>query len=210
LEKVSKHRRERALSGKLAATAAVLAALVAVVWFGVRPRQSTKSEPSNEVAATNGLTLQAPETQPSASPVATEPKKDEQTISTANAKSVAEATPAAPSERPKVRKESSSAERPKTAVPSSNKAESVVPASTAKAEAPMTAPDSAACTLNINAIPASRVTLDGRDLGMTPRLGVSVQPGTHVLMVANEGGKKFTTAQCKAGEQKTVVVRLPI
>ena len=37
-----------------------------------------------------------------------------------------------------------------------------------------------------------------------------VQPGTHVVMFANEGGKKVTSAQCKAGEQKTVVVRLPI
>jgi hypothetical protein len=64
--------------------------------------------------------------------------------------------------------------------------------------------------MNFNTIPPSRVALDGRDLGMTPKLGVSVPPGTHVVTFANAGGKKVTSAPCKPGEQKTVSMRLPI
>jgi hypothetical protein len=212
LERPSKNRFERALTGKYAAAAAVLAALGTAGYFAATRGEGSRSEPSREVAAANVLTQQAPEPKPAPSLVATEPKKDEPpSVSTANPKS--EAANTAPSEPPKAKRESSSAERSKSAsVSPSNKTE---PAA-AKAEAPeaegpkSAAQTTAACTLNLNTIPASHVTLDGRDLGMTPKSGVSVPPGTHVIMFANDGGKKFTTAQCKAGEQKTVVVRLPI
>jgi hypothetical protein len=106
-----------------------------------------------------------------------------------NPKSDSEAITAPPSEPPKVPKESSPTE---------------------KAAAHKTITNPTTCTLNLNTIPASRVTLDGRELGMTPQLGISVQPGSHIVMFANEGGKKVTPAPCKAGEQKTVVLRLPI
>src|SRR5262249_6369712 len=117
---------------------------------------------------------------------------------------------------------------PKKAASSpSNKAElAAAPASVAaKAEAPKaeaeeaeapkagaqkSAPNPAACTLNLNTIPASRVAIDGRELGMTPKIGVSVQPGMHIVVFVSEGGKKVTSAQCKAGEQKTVIMKLPI
>src|SRR5213075_435564 len=123
--------------------------------------------------------------------VASEPAADPTNASTPNPKSSSEAVTAAPTELPKMKSESSPAERPKVAALSP-------------------APNPAACTLNLNTIPASRVALDGRDLGMTPKSGISVQPGTHGVLFANEGGKKVTSAQCKAGEQKTVMMRLPI
>lgn len=65
------------------------------------------------------------------------------------------------------------------------------------------------CTLNINSIPVSNVVLDGRPLGGTPKLGISVSAGSHsVTFVHPEYGKKSTGTTCKAGETKTVAMRL--
>lgn len=65
------------------------------------------------------------------------------------------------------------------------------------------------CTLNINSIPVSNVVLDGRPLGGTPKLGVSASAGSHtVVFVHPEYGKKSTQTTCKAGETKTVAMRL--
>ncbi|MET0593074.1 MAG: hypothetical protein ABW133_10265, partial [Polyangiaceae bacterium] len=65
------------------------------------------------------------------------------------------------------------------------------------------------CTLNFNSIPVSNVLLDGRPLGGTPRLGVSTSAGTHtVIFVSPEEGRKSTQVSCKAGETRTVAVRL--
>jgi hypothetical protein len=51
--------------------------------------------------------------------------------------------------------------------------------------------------------------LDGRPLGGTPKLGVSVSAGSHsVTFVHPEYGKKSTGTTCKAGETKTVAMRL--
>jgi PEGA domain len=80
--------------------------------------------------------------------------------------------------------------------------ESHVSASNAKA-APV-----GACTLNINSIPTSKITLDGRPVGLTPKVGVSTTPGTHSVMLISDSGRKATTVTCKAGETKTVAVRL--
>jgi serine/threonine-protein kinase len=87
----------------------------------------------------------------------------------------------------------------------------VAPAAKAEpAEAPKaSAAGSGPCTLNFNSIPASRIVLDGRPLGMTPKMGVSASAGSHsVLFVADGGTKKSTSATCKAGETKTVAVRI--
>jgi hypothetical protein len=84
----------------------------------------------------------------------------------------------------------------------------------AKTDAPDPAPKAAApasggCTLNFNSIPASRIVLDGRPLGLTPKMGVAASAGSHsVLFVADGGTKKSTSATCKAGETKTVAVRI--
>lgn len=63
-------------------------------------------------------------------------------------------------------------------------------------------------TLNINSIPVSKVVLDGRPLGSTPKVGVSVPAGSHtVVFIHPEFGKKSLTVQVKAGETKTAAVK---
>lgn len=63
-------------------------------------------------------------------------------------------------------------------------------------------------TLNINSIPVSKVVLDGRPLGSTPKVGVSVPAGSHtVVFIHSELGKKSVTVQVKAGETKTAAVK---
>ena len=63
-------------------------------------------------------------------------------------------------------------------------------------------------TLNINSIPRSNVVLDGRPLGMTPRLGIQVKPGPHsVIFIHPEHGRKSSGANVVAGKSHTVAVR---
>jgi serine/threonine-protein kinase len=65
------------------------------------------------------------------------------------------------------------------------------------------------CTLNFNSIPVSNVVLDGKPLGGTPKLGVSASAGSHTVIFVNpDEGRKVTSVTCKAGETKTVGVRL--
>jgi len=79
-------------------------------------------------------------------------------------------------------------------------------------ERPAPEPDTAGggnCTLNFNSIPVSNVVFDGRPLGGTPKLGFSASPGSHTVIFVNaDEGKKVTSVTCKAGETKTVAVRL--
>ncbi|MDI3290304.1 serine/threonine-protein kinase [Polyangium sp. 15x6] len=63
-------------------------------------------------------------------------------------------------------------------------------------------------TLNINSIPVSKVVLDGRPLGSTPKVGLSVPAGTHtVTFIHPEKGKQTVTVTVKAGESKTAAVK---
>jgi hypothetical protein len=64
------------------------------------------------------------------------------------------------------------------------------------------------CALQLNAIPSAEVLLDGRRLGPTPRMAVEAVPGTHTLMFLTDDAKKVVTIACKAGETKTVAVKL--
>ena len=65
-------------------------------------------------------------------------------------------------------------------------------------------------TVNLNAIPVSNVLLDGRPMGQTPRMNVSVPPGSHtVVFVNSEFGRKAKTINVEAGKSATVVVRFP-
>jgi serine/threonine-protein kinase len=75
-------------------------------------------------------------------------------------------------------------------------------------DAPKAAAPSGGCTLNFNSIPASRVVLDGRPLGTTPKVGVSASAGAHTVLFVGDGAKKSMSATCKAGETKTVATRL--
>jgi serine/threonine-protein kinase len=83
---------------------------------------------------------------------------------------------------------------------------------TAKTSEPATPPPAAGgsgqATLNINSIPVSKVVLDGRPLGSTPKVGVSVPPGSHtVTFIHPEKGKKSITVTVKGGETKTAAVK---
>lgn len=63
-------------------------------------------------------------------------------------------------------------------------------------------------TLNINSIPPSKVLLDGRPLGQTPKPGVSVSAGSHtVTFVHPEKGRKVISVNVGAGETKTAAVK---
>lgn len=65
-------------------------------------------------------------------------------------------------------------------------------------------------TLNINSIPVSTVILDGRPLGPTPKVGVSVSPGSHtVVFVHPDHGRKVRAVTVQAGQTSTAAVRFP-
>lgn len=62
--------------------------------------------------------------------------------------------------------------------------------------------------LNIGSIPPAAVLLNGRPIGRTPKGGVSVPPGTHVLtFIHPDLGRKTASVTVKAGETKAVGVR---
>jgi len=65
-------------------------------------------------------------------------------------------------------------------------------------------------TLNINSIPASNAILDGKPLGATPKVGLSVTPGPHtVIFVHPEHGRKAKSVVVEAGKTASAVVRFP-
>ena len=77
-----------------------------------------------------------------------------------------------------------------------------------KRDKPEAAPPSGQATININSIPVSKVVLDGRPLGSTPKVGIVVPPGSHtVTFIHAEMGNKSVTVNVKAGETKTAAVK---
>ncbi len=64
--------------------------------------------------------------------------------------------------------------------------------------------------LNINSLPASQVTLDGKLLGNTPKVHVSVPAGSHTIVFTNndQGLKKQISVSVAAGETKPAIARL--
>lgn len=64
--------------------------------------------------------------------------------------------------------------------------------------------------LNINSIPPSTCILDGNYLGATPRVKLSVKPGTHTVQFVNadQGVSKTISVAVAAGETKQAVARL--
>jgi hypothetical protein len=201
--------RERASWTKRATVAAAIAAALAAAFFGAKRGGAPTSAPPREVAAAIPAAA-IPTPEPRAQPEAV--AADTVAAAAVPAPDTAEPTPSpspAATEHTvhpsKAAKESPPADNQKNVQPSaSDRAE------LAAIALQVGATKAAACTMNFNTIPPSRISLDGRDLGMTPKLGVSVPPGTHVVTFANAGGKKVTSAPCKPGEQKTVSMRLPI
>jgi serine/threonine-protein kinase len=82
------------------------------------------------------------------------------------------------------------------------------PAATADKPAPAAAGGEA--FLNINSIPASSVVLDGKPIGNTPKVKISVTPGTHTVLFVNseQGLKKSITVSVAAGETKPAIAKL--
>ena len=65
-------------------------------------------------------------------------------------------------------------------------------------------------TLNVNSIPVSNVIVDGRPMGSTPKMGLSVTAGTHtVVFVHPEHGRKVVTVTVVAGQTATAATRFP-
>jgi hypothetical protein len=69
---------------------------------------------------------------------------------------------------------------------------------------------SGTATLNINSIPGSNVVLDGKPIGPTPKLGVSVSAGSHTVKFINteQNLSKSVSVSVKGGETKTVAAKL--
>jgi serine/threonine-protein kinase len=79
-----------------------------------------------------------------------------------------------------------------------------------KPDAPKPVVASGKGTLNINSIPVSNVILDGKPLGQTPKVGVSVSPGPHtVIFVHPEHGRKAKSVNVEAGKTAAAIVRFP-
>jgi serine/threonine-protein kinase len=64
--------------------------------------------------------------------------------------------------------------------------------------------------LNINSIPPSTCVLDGKSLGTTPKVHISVSPGTHTIKFVNadQGLTKTISVTVGAGETKPAVAKL--
>jgi PEGA domain len=62
-------------------------------------------------------------------------------------------------------------------------------------------------TLNINSIPAASVILDGRPLGTTPKVGISVTVGAHTVVFIKDGERQTKSVNVGAGQTQTVVHR---
>lgn len=85
-------------------------------------------------------------------------------------------------------------------------------AAPAPAAAPKPAPAAAAgeAFLTLNSLPASNVVLDGKPLGMTPKLKVPVSAGAHTVLFVNaeQSLKKSMSVTVAAGETKPVIAKL--
>lgn len=75
---------------------------------------------------------------------------------------------------------------------------------------PPVATPSGTGTLNINSIPVSNIIVDGKPMGSTPKVGLSVSAGNHtVVFVHPEHGRKTRVVNVPAGGAATAAVRFP-
>jgi serine/threonine-protein kinase len=72
---------------------------------------------------------------------------------------------------------------------------------------PVAAAPSGTATLNINSIPRSNVLLDGKPIGQTPKIGITVSAGTHTVVFIKDEERKTSTITVPEGGNKTVAVR---
>jgi hypothetical protein len=66
--------------------------------------------------------------------------------------------------------------------------------------------------LNINSLPPSVCYLDGKEIGESPRMHVSVTPGPHVVtfVVPDQGISKTISVTVDAGETKLATARIDV
>ncbi len=82
------------------------------------------------------------------------------------------------------------------------------PRAAAEPDRPAVASSSGTGTLSMNSLPLSKVLIDGRPLGSTPKVDVPVPAGTHtVTFVHPDLGKKSVTVTIRAGESASASVR---
>jgi hypothetical protein len=95
--------------------------------------------------------------------------------------------------------------------PAAPKAPAPTPAA-AEGKTPASSADTATgeAFLNINSMPSSSVVLDGKPIGNTPKLKISVKPGVHTVLFVNadEGLKKQVSVSVSAGETKAATAKL--
>lgn len=107
------------------------------------------------------------------------------------------------------------ASEPEPSRPAPRSAPREAPASPPPAAARATPPEPPAApstrgsgTLSMNSLPLSKVLLDGRPLGSTPKVDVSVPAGTHtVTFVHPDLGRKSVTVTVRVGESASASVR---
>jgi serine/threonine-protein kinase len=75
-------------------------------------------------------------------------------------------------------------------------------------ESPNAAGPASTCTLHLNSIPASRVVLDGKPLGFTPKSAVTVPGDHHVVFIGLDKREKQISVSCEKGESKTISQQL--
>lgn len=74
---------------------------------------------------------------------------------------------------------------------------------------PPEAPVAGNGTLNLNSIPPASVMLDGKLLGKTPKIGLSVPAGKHLVAFLHpQAGTKIVSVVVNADETKTVAIKL--
>lgn len=64
--------------------------------------------------------------------------------------------------------------------------------------------------LNINSIPPSTCSLDGKPLGDTPQMRVTVSPGRHVVRFERDGASASAVVTIAAGETKVATAKLAV
>lgn len=97
---------------------------------------------------------------------------------------------------------------PRAAAPTPAPRAAAAPAPAPRAAAPAPAPAATGGgTLNINAIPKASVILDGRPLGITPKVGITVSAGPHTVILVKDGERVTKSVNVKPGATATVVHR---
>jgi hypothetical protein len=196
------------------AVAAVLGALLATILFALIPRQTTTvsitaSQPA-PAAETKAAPAVAHKQQTPAAVDAIPPPRPVKSLSVddlerepaaetkTRAKPAAPSAPAAASPAPKL--------AAAIATPAPAAAAAPTDPATAAAKPEAATPVAAKGTLHINSVPPANVAIDGRPLGMTPKI-VRLSPGSHRVALIGPGGRRSQTVNVGAGQTASVSVK---